>query len=224
MELGVLPNGRMMLPLARRPGADTRPVSVGALGRYRLWCLFRSHQWPLRDGDIVEVRTDQQETIARLPAAVVEAMVAHHLDGLAVQAYLREAIDTAPPERIELIRKPLALARRAVVDAEARAQLRAKRRQSRRTQDLPALLAGWTNDLAACWTVAILTTAACLVALGFALACFLVARYLAKRPSPIDVALERIRSEQTPPAEGKERHPDVPPNAPRKDEGEERQG
>ena len=54
------------------------------MARYRLWCIFRGWQWPLRDGDFVEIRTETLEVVAQLPAALVEAVLAHHLDGLAL--------------------------------------------------------------------------------------------------------------------------------------------
>lgn len=104
------------------------------MARYRLWAVFRSHQWPLRDGEYLEVRTEGLETVARVPTELVEALIAHHLDGLAVQAYLARALEGAwrdqSPSRIVLpARKPLM--RAAVDSAVQRAELRAKRRSRR---------------------------------------------------------------------------------------------
>lgn len=106
--------------------------------RYRLWCIFPQFQWPLRDGGYLEVRTQRLDIVARIPAVVLEAYIGHMLDGLAMQAYLTNALSPAwrgvPPARIELPRKPLATARLATGSPEQRTSLRDKRRSRRRSR------------------------------------------------------------------------------------------
>lgn len=108
------------------------------MARYRLWVRFTAQglQWPLQDGDEIEVRTATLETVARLPANLIEALIAHHLDGLAVQAYLSDAVHPGAWRQlpvIEMTRKPLApAAPLALPDADRRAALRAKRKMRKR--------------------------------------------------------------------------------------------
>lgn len=104
----------------------TFPPRANAV-RYRLWCLFRSHQWPLRDGDHVEVRKDDMSIVARIPVALLEAMVAHHLDGIAMQAYLAQSLLEMPPQRFDL--PPRSEAKQAIGDADVRAKFRATRKR-----------------------------------------------------------------------------------------------
>src|SRR5262245_36647677 len=101
------------------------------VARYRLWCRFASHQWPLREGDWIDVCAHDLSLVAAIPATVLEALVAHHLDGLAVQAYLAAGVTTAsPPGRIVLTPPHQGpTAKRAVYEERVRAKLRAARRR-----------------------------------------------------------------------------------------------
>jgi hypothetical protein len=80
--------------------------------RYQLVCVFASQQWPLREGDHLEIRTPSLEVIARIPAALLESVLAQHVDALAVQARLSQALGpvadagvlTPAPERRAMLR------------------------------------------------------------------------------------------------------------------------
>lgn len=103
---------------------------------YRLWIRFRSHQWPLRDGDEIDVLTPTLELVATISASMLEALLAHHLDGLALTATLSTRLARAPLARLALPRKPLAtVAKRAIEDETIRSQLRTRRRSRARAND-----------------------------------------------------------------------------------------
>ncbi len=98
------------------------------MARYHLWVVFHRQgmQWPLREpDDVLEMRNERMELVARIPAATLEAILAHHADELAVLALFQRTLP-------DPWRKPLAEAREAMDDPGRRASLRAKRRTRRR--------------------------------------------------------------------------------------------
>lgn len=109
------------------------------MARYLLWIRFvtQGFQWPLRDGDEVEVRLPNLQAIARIPANVIEALIAHHLDGLSVQAYLAQAVDPGAWRQLRVVelREPRLAPRLALPPAPApydpakRAALRQQRKR-----------------------------------------------------------------------------------------------
>lgn len=84
---------------------------------------FRSQgtSWPLREGDVLEIRHDLDE-IAELPAEVVLELLGHHLRGLELQRLI--ATFVAPPPTP---RKPLAPAVREAQQHRAAARRSRKR-------------------------------------------------------------------------------------------------
>ncbi|HXG76469.1 MAG TPA: hypothetical protein VNJ53_07865 [Gaiellaceae bacterium] len=103
--------------------------------RYRLWIVFRGGwQWPFQEGDVIQVRSQTLEILAEIPASLIEAVIAHHLDGLALQAalgrYRQTRLDRNGPPPL-LVRRRLTSVRRAVHDPGVRAELRAARRGRR---------------------------------------------------------------------------------------------
>lgn len=78
-------------------------------------------QWPLRDGDVLELRDEQMNVVARVPTATTVAVLAHHLDELAVLRLFQHTLDPW--------RKPLSEIRRAVEEPAKRAELRQKRKR-----------------------------------------------------------------------------------------------
>jgi hypothetical protein len=94
--------------------------------RYRLWCVFRGWQWPLREGEYIEVRSLTLNVVAQIPMELVEALIAHHLDGLALQTFAAQI--TAPPPP----RKPLTKVTNPVYDAARRKALREQRKKRSR--------------------------------------------------------------------------------------------
>lgn len=89
---------------------------------------FRGSGWrhPLRQGDEIEVFTKGTELVVTLDARLIAALIAHHLDGLAMQSALKREIDAA--------HKPPAVAppRNVVFPSDVREKFRAQRRARKR--------------------------------------------------------------------------------------------
>lgn len=96
------------------------------MARYEVWVVFhrQAMQWPLRDLDVLELRDEQARVVARVPTTTAVAILAHHLDELAVLSLFRRAVDPW--------RKPLSEIRRAVEEPAKRAALRQQRRTRRK--------------------------------------------------------------------------------------------
>ena len=65
-------------------------LSLVAVFRHRGW------RFPLGDDDVLEVFRGF-ELVGRIPVAVVVSLVAHHVEGAAVEARLRKALGMAAP-------------------------------------------------------------------------------------------------------------------------------
>ncbi len=70
------------------------------MGRYRLWARFRGWQWPLQAGCHLEVRDERMETVALLPADLVEQIIGHYLTGASMTAHLAQLMTDGHPEPV----------------------------------------------------------------------------------------------------------------------------
>lgn len=82
---------------------------------------FRSQgsSWPLREGDVLEIRQDLDE-IAEIPAEVVLELLGHHLRAIELQRVMMLFVKSPPTPRKPLTPEMIALQQKRAAERRSR--------------------------------------------------------------------------------------------------------